>query len=81
MAEATPRTPLAADLADRVTEFARSYKAAARTFSMYPDGQELPRKREANLWETAGTERDVSILSPLDPADYGIDPLEIVDLG
>jgi hypothetical protein len=48
---------------------------------MYPDGQELPRKREANLWETAGTERDVSILSPLDPADYGIDPLEIVDLG
>ncbi|HAK56428.1 MAG: HD-GYP domain-containing protein [Vicinamibacterales bacterium] len=45
------------------------------------DGQELPRKREANLWETVGTERDVSILSPLDPADYGIDPLEIVDLG
>ncbi|MAG71710.1 MAG: hypothetical protein CL471_15685 [Acidobacteria bacterium] len=38
MAEATPRTPLATDLADRVTEFARSCKAAARTFSMYPDG-------------------------------------------
>jgi HD-GYP domain-containing protein (c-di-GMP phosphodiesterase class II) len=43
------------------------------------DGTQLPRPREANLWETVGGERDVSVVAPLDPDDYGIDPLALVD--
>lgn len=181
MADATPRAPLAPVLAARATDFARACKAAARTFSMYPDGhpavhgaltrlvgsigkatqsgaltltvlnerlmvngaeperpdpaigelasllyghlvgqlvieapgnlvrlsndevavvlrvhapdpyrpkvkvildnqgQELPTPRESNLWELAGGEHDLSIVAPLDPAEHGIDPLELID--
>ena len=42
-------------------------------------GTQLPRPREANLWETVGGEHDVSVTGPLDPDDYGIDPLTLVD--
>ena len=43
------------------------------------DGTQLPRPREANLWETVGSERDVSVVAPLDADDYGIDPLALVE--
>ena len=43
------------------------------------DGTQLARPREANLWETVGGERDVSVVAPLDPDDYGLDPLAMVE--
>ena len=43
------------------------------------EGTQLPSPREANLWEMAGDDRDVSVVAPLDPDDYGIDPLTLVD--
>ncbi len=42
-------------------------------------GTQLPRPREANLWETVGGAHDVSVTGPLDPDDYGIDPLTLVE--
>jgi HEAT repeat protein len=38
MSNGPPPTPLAPDVAQRLTEFARACKAAARTVSLYPDG-------------------------------------------
>jgi putative nucleotidyltransferase with HDIG domain len=39
------------------------------------DGARLELPRDVNLWETAGTGRASSVIAPLNPADYGIDPL------
>ena len=54
MADATPREPLAPDLATRVTEFARACKAAARAFSMYPDGHQAVRSSVTRLVGSIG---------------------------
>jgi putative nucleotidyltransferase with HDIG domain len=39
-------------------------------------GTRLEQHYDVNLWETAGDEPARSVQAPLDPADYGIDPLE-----
>ena len=54
MADATPREPLAPDLATRVSEFARACKAAARAFSMYPDGHQAVRSSVTRLVGSIG---------------------------
>ena len=42
-----------------------------------PEGHPIPSEPTRHLWETAnGDDGDVHITEPLDPADYGIDPLE-----
>lgn len=38
-------------------------------------GQELMVPRECNLWETRGEAGEVHVVAPLDPTEYGIDPL------
>ena len=42
-------------------------------------GQQLARPREVNLWQSAGGENDVSIVAPLDPSDYSIDPMSLIE--
>ena len=37
--------------------------------------QELMVPRECNLWETRGEAGEVHVVAPLDPTEYGIDPL------
>ncbi len=54
MADPTPRAPLAPDLAARVTELARACKAAARAFSMYPDGHPAVRSSLMRLVGSIG---------------------------
>jgi hypothetical protein len=40
------------------------------------DTEKLPRPYDVNLWESSGEEgRPRTIVSPVDPADTGIDPL------
>ncbi len=42
-----------------------------------PGGHPIPSQPTRHLWETADTDTgDIHITKPLDPADYGIDPLE-----
>ena len=42
-----------------------------------PEGHPIPSQPTRHLWETAdGDADDVHITKPLDPADYGIDPLD-----
>jgi hypothetical protein len=45
-----------------------------------PDGSRLDIPYDINLWEAAegGTARASSVIAPLDPADYKIDPLTFV---
>jgi len=46
-----------------------------------PDGNRLELPRDINLWETAPDAnggRAGSVIAPLDPADYGIDPLSFI---
>ena len=40
-----------------------------------PEGHPIPSQPTRHLWETADGD-DIHITKPLDPADYGIDPLE-----
>ena len=43
------------------------------------DGHRLEVPRDVNLWETAnGDRRGSSIIAPLNPADYGVDPLSFI---
>jgi len=43
------------------------------------DGTRLEIPRDVNLWETeAGTKRASSVIAPLNPADYGVDPLSFI---
>jgi putative nucleotidyltransferase with HDIG domain len=43
------------------------------------DGNRLELPRDVNLWETeAGTQRASSVIAPLNPADYGVDPLSFI---
>jgi putative nucleotidyltransferase with HDIG domain len=45
------------------------------------DGSRLEVPRDFNLWETDGSPtayRATSVIAPLDPADYGIDPLSFI---
>jgi putative nucleotidyltransferase with HDIG domain len=43
------------------------------------DGVRLELPRDINLWETAGTSgRASSVVAPLNPADYAIDPLSFI---
>ena len=45
------------------------------------DGGRLELPRDINLWETEQDARDdraTSVIAPLDPADYGIDPLSFI---
>src|SRR5712691_1791640 len=44
-----------------------------------PDGSRLELPRDINLWEAEGeSEQPSSVIAPLNPADYGIDPLAFV---
>jgi hypothetical protein len=44
-----------------------------------PDGARLELPRDINLWETEATSTGAtSVIAPLDPADYKIDPLTFV---
>ena len=54
MADPTSRAPLSPDLAARVTELARACKAAARAFSMYPDGHPAVRSSLMRLVGSIG---------------------------
>ena len=53
----------------------------AENITMGPDGARYDAPLERNLWERApdGSPPD-GILSPLDPAPYGIDPLNFIDV-
>jgi hypothetical protein len=43
------------------------------------DGSRLELPRDVNLWEgEAGSRRGSSVVAPLNPADYGIDPLTFI---
>ena len=42
------------------------------------DGQRLEETHDINLWESTEPEQPSSIVSPLDPADYQIDPLTLL---
>ena len=43
------------------------------------DGNRLELPRDVNLWETeAGGSRASSVIAPLNPADYGVDPLSFI---
>jgi len=43
------------------------------------DGNRLEIPRDVNLWETeADTKRASSVIAPLNPADYGVDPLSFI---
>ena len=43
------------------------------------DGNRLELPRDVNLWESeAGGRRASSVIAPLDPADYGVDPLSFI---
>ncbi len=43
------------------------------------DGHRLEVPRDVNLWETAnGDRRGSSVIAPLNPADYGVDPLSFI---
>jgi len=64
MADATPREPLAPDLATRVSEFARACKAAARAFSMYPDGHQALRSSVTRLVGSIGEATDHEEITP-----------------
>jgi hypothetical protein len=42
-------------------------------------GETLPRPFDLNLWESeAGGQGAVSVISPLDPAEHGLDPLTLM---
>jgi putative nucleotidyltransferase with HDIG domain len=41
------------------------------------DGKRLTQTRDVNLWETEG-DQPVAIVTPVDPADYQIDPLALI---
>jgi HD-GYP domain-containing protein (c-di-GMP phosphodiesterase class II) len=44
-----------------------------------PDGTRLDVPMDRNLWEIEAAEKDIpSVIAPLNPADYGIDPLAFV---
>jgi putative nucleotidyltransferase with HDIG domain len=45
-----------------------------------PDGKRLDLPYEINLWETAEADdtRAAAVVAPLDPADYGVDPLMLM---
>jgi putative nucleotidyltransferase with HDIG domain len=44
-----------------------------------PDGTRLELPRDLNLWETgAGRPQTSSVIAPLNPADYGIDPFTFI---
>ena len=41
------------------------------------EGHRVPSEPIRHLWETVdGDEGDVNVAAPLDPAEYGVDPLE-----
>ena len=43
------------------------------------EGNRLEIPRDVNLWETEpGTKRASSVIAPLNPADYGVDPLSFI---
>ena len=41
-------------------------------------GQKLGLTYDVNLWESTDPERPASIVGPLDPADYQLDPLTLI---
>jgi putative nucleotidyltransferase with HDIG domain len=43
-----------------------------------PDGTRLPLTYDADLWETTDPERPSSIVTPVDPAEYQLDPLTLI---
>jgi hypothetical protein len=45
-----------------------------------PQGRRLSLPVDLNLWETAGNDegRPSAVRGPVDPADYGLDPLALI---